>query len=112
MALDAAVAGKHIICEKPLCKTLEEADMMIDACKAKGVLLLYAEELLFAPKYVRAKVLLDEGAVGTPFLVNQSEEHSGPHMPWFLGVNRSYGGLMLDMGCHSIEFTRWVLGKL
>ncbi len=111
IALDAAAAGKHVICEKPLCKTLEEADRMIDACKAKGVLLFYAEELLFAPKYVRAKTLVDEGAVGQLFLVKQSEEHSGPHMPWFWDVSRSGGGVMLDMGCHSVEYTRWVLGK-
>jgi predicted dehydrogenase len=111
MTVDAARAGKHVICEKPLCVTLEEADEMIDTCKQQGVLLLYAEELLFAPKYVRAKTLVSEGAVGKPFLVKQSEEHPGPHMPWFWDVKRSGGGVMLDMGCHSIEYTRWVLGK-
>jgi myo-inositol 2-dehydrogenase / D-chiro-inositol 1-dehydrogenase len=110
-ALDIAAAGKHIICEKPLCVTLEEAGLMIDAAKKAGVLLLYAEELLFAPKYVRAKTLIDEGAIGEPFLAKQSEEHPGPHMPWFWDVNLSGGGVMLDMGCHSIEYTRWVLGK-
>jgi myo-inositol 2-dehydrogenase / D-chiro-inositol 1-dehydrogenase len=80
---DAARAGKHVICEKPLCKTLEEADQMIAECQKHGVLLLYAEELLFAPKYVRAKTLIDEGALGKVFLAKQMEEHSGPHMPWF-----------------------------
>jgi len=110
-ALAAAKAKKHVICEKPLCRTLEEADRMITACRDAGVLLLYAEELLFAPKYVRAKTLVDEGAVGKPFLVRQSEEHDGPHMPWFWDVERSGGGVLLDMGCHSIEFGRWVLGK-
>src|SRR5258708_4027875 len=59
----AAQAGKHVICEKPLCTTLEEANKMIAACKAAGVLLIYAEELLFAPKYVRAKNLVDAGAL-------------------------------------------------
>jgi myo-inositol 2-dehydrogenase/D-chiro-inositol 1-dehydrogenase len=107
----AAEAGKHVIIEKPLCVTLEEADEMIEACKKAGVLLMYAEELLFAPKYVRAKTLIDEGAIGEPFLAKQSEEHPGPHMPWFWDVNRSGGGVLLDMGCHSIEYTRWVLGK-
>jgi myo-inositol 2-dehydrogenase/D-chiro-inositol 1-dehydrogenase len=109
--IDAAQAGKHVIIEKPLCVTLEEADQMIEACNKAGVLLMYAEELLFAPKYVRAKTLIDEGAIGEPFLAKQSEEHPGPHEPWFWDVNRSGGGVLLDMGCHSIEYTRWVLGK-
>jgi predicted dehydrogenase len=111
VTVDAAKAGKHVIIEKPLCVTLEEADQMIEACQKAGVLLMYAEELLFAPKYVRVKTLIEEGAIGEPFLAKQSEEHPGPHMPWFWDVNRSGGGVLLDMGCHSIEYTRWVLGK-
>jgi len=109
--VDAAKAGKHVIIEKPLCLSMDEADLMIETAQKAGVLLMYAEELLFAPKYVRAKKLIDEGAIGKPFLAKQSEEHPGPHMPWFWDVNRSGGGVMLDMGCHSIEYTRWVLGK-
>ena len=70
---------------------------MIAACNKAGVLLCYAEELLFAPKYVRAKTLIDEGAIGKFFLAKQSEEHPGPHMPWFWDVNRSGGGVLLDM---------------
>jgi predicted dehydrogenase len=107
--LDAAAAGKHVICEKPLCRTLEEADQMIDACKSAGVQLFYAEELCFAPKYVRAKQLADDGALGDVFLVKQSEEHSGPHAPWFWDVSRSGGGVLMDMGCHGIAFARWVM---
>jgi predicted dehydrogenase len=109
--LDAAAAGKHVVCEKPLCRTLEEADRMIASCRQAGVLLMYAEELCFAPKYLRAKQLVDEGALGQVFLVKQSEEHFGPHTPWFWDVNQSGGGVLLDMGCHSIEFARWVFGK-
>ena len=48
----ALLAGKHVICEKPLAMTLEEADEMIDVCKRQDVLLAYAEELLFTPKYL------------------------------------------------------------
>ena len=55
VTVDAAKAGKHVIIEKPLCLSLEEADQMIEACQKAGVLLMYAEELLFAPKYVRVK---------------------------------------------------------
>jgi len=111
VAIDAAAAGKHVVCEKPLCRTLEEADRMIDACRKAGVLLMYAEELCFAPKYVRAKQLVDEGGLGRAFLVKQSEEHFGPHMPWFWDVEQSGGGVLLDMGCHSIEYARWLFGK-
>jgi predicted dehydrogenase len=108
---DAANAGKHILCEKPFCVTVEQAQQMIDVTRSNHVKLVYGEMLCFAPKYVRAKKLVDEGALGDVFLVKQSEEHYGPHSPWFWDVNRSGGGVLLDMGCHSIEFARWVLGK-
>jgi predicted dehydrogenase len=108
---DAARAGKHVICEKPLCMNLSEADQMIAACKRAGVKLMYAEELCFTPKYVRAKQLVDEGALGKVYLVKQSEKHNGPHSPWFWDVERSGGGVLLDMGCHGIEFARWILGR-
>jgi myo-inositol 2-dehydrogenase / D-chiro-inositol 1-dehydrogenase len=111
VTIAAAGAGKHVVCEKPLCLNLEEADAMIEACRRAGVKLMYAEELCFAPKYVRAKKLVDEGALGHVFLVKQSEEHYGPHSPWFWDVNRSGGGVLLDMGCHSIAYCRWILGN-
>jgi predicted dehydrogenase len=109
--LDAASAGKHVICEKPLCVSLDEAGRMIAACREAAVRLIYAEELCFTPKYVRAKQLVDEGALGDVYLVKQSEKHNGPHAPWFWDVERSGGGVTLDMGCHAIEFFRWMLGK-
>jgi predicted dehydrogenase len=107
----AAAAGKHVVCEKPLCLTLEQADRMIAACKQAGVKLMYAEELCFTPKYVRLKRLVDEGALGRPYLVKQSEKHDGPHATWFWDIQRSGGGVTLDMGCHAFEFFRWILGK-
>lgn len=111
ITLKAAAASKHIICEKPLCMNLAEADQMIEACKKANVKLMYAEELCFTPKYVRLKNLLDEGALGKPVLLKQSEKHDGPHAPHFWDVERSGGGVTMDMGCHGIEFFRWVLGR-
>jgi myo-inositol 2-dehydrogenase/D-chiro-inositol 1-dehydrogenase len=111
ITVDAAAAGKHIVMEKPLCLNLAEADRMIDACRKAKVKLMYAEELCFTPKYVRLKKLLDSGALGQPTLVKQSEKHDGPHAPHFWDVNRSGGGVMMDMGCHAIEFFRWMLGR-
>ena len=111
IAIAAAEAGKHVICEKPLCLTLEEADRMIDACRAHGVLLLYAEELFFTPKYVKAKEMADAGGFGKLHLVKQSEKHFGPHSDWFWDVNRSGGGALFDLGCHGIAFAWWFLGR-
>ena len=107
----AAAAGKHIVLEKPMCLSLEEADRMVAACKQAKVKFMYAEELCFAPKYVRMKQLLDSGALGQPVLIKQSEKHDGPHAPHFWDVERSGGGVTMDMGCHAIEFFRWVLGR-
>jgi predicted dehydrogenase len=111
VAVAAAGSGKHVICEKPLARTLAEAEEMVSACRAAGVLLLYAEELCFAPKYVRAKQLVDEGALGRVFHVLHSEQHDGPHSDWFWDVRRSGGGVLMDMGCHAIELCRWMYDK-
>jgi myo-inositol 2-dehydrogenase / D-chiro-inositol 1-dehydrogenase len=111
MTRDIARAGKHVVCEKPLAMTLEECDEMIDVCHQQGVLLAYAEELLFTPKYVKAKQMADQGAFGKVYLVKQSEKHSGPHAPWFWDVEKSGGGVFMDMGCHGIAFCYWFLGR-
>ncbi|MGE5647375.1 MAG: Gfo/Idh/MocA family protein [Acidobacteriota bacterium] len=111
MTADAASAGKHVVCEKPLAMTIEEADEMLDATRRAGVLLLYAEELFFTPKYVKAKEMADQGAFGKVYLVKQSEKHFGPHGDWFWDVDRSGGGVFMDMGCHGIAFCYWFLNR-
>src|SRR6187397_3414384 len=111
ITVKAAAAGKHVVVEKPLCLNLAEADRMIAACRQARVKLMYAEELCFTPKYVRLKQLLDSGALGQPTLLKQSEKHDGPHAAHFWDVNRSGGGVTMDMGCHAIEFFRWMIGR-
>jgi predicted dehydrogenase len=111
ITVDAAKAGKHIVLEKPMCLNLAEADQMVEACRKAKVKLMYAEELCFAPKYVRVKQLLDSGALGHPVLIKQSEKHDGPHASHFWDVERAGGGVTMDMGCHAIEFFRWMLGR-
>jgi predicted dehydrogenase len=108
LTLKAAEAGKHVVVEKPLCLNMAEADQMIDACHKANVKLMYAEELCFTPKYVRLKALLDEGSLGNPVLFKQSEKHDGPHADHFWDVERSGGGVTMDMGCHAFQFFRWL----
>jgi predicted dehydrogenase len=107
--LKAALAGKHIIIEKPLAVTLEEADAMIAACREAGVKLMYAEELCFAPKYERVRQMVNEGAIGEIYMLKQSEKHSGPHTDWFYDITLAGGGVLMDMGCHAIGWFRWML---
>jgi predicted dehydrogenase len=108
--LAAAQAGKHVIVEKPLSLTLEEADEMIAACQAARRKLMYAEELCFAPKYERVRALARENAFGRIYLLKQAEKHSGPHSDWYYDIAQAGGGVMMDMGCHALAWFRWMLG--
>jgi len=107
----AAEAGKHVILEKPIAHTLDDADDIVKSCRKRKVSLGYAETICFSPKYVRARKLVEEGAVGTLYMIKQGEKHSGPHSDWFYDAERSGGGAIMDMGCHGIEWARWMYGK-
>ena len=109
VCVKAAKAGKHVIVEKPLCLSIQEADEMIAACKENGKLLMYAEELCFAPKYERVRAIVESGAVGALYMLKQAEKHSGPHSRWFYESDKSGGGVMMDMGCHAIAWFMWML---
>lgn len=109
VTIAAAEAGKHVICETPLATSIEEADAMIAACGEAGVQLMYVEQHCFAPKYVRARELVESGALGAIYLVKQKTEHSGPQSPWYWDVDRSGGGAFMNLGCHGITFARWIL---
>src|SRR5207245_50642 len=104
-------AGMQSARSTPSSLHLAKADRIMAACKKAKVKLMYAEELCFAPKYVRLKQLLDSGALGKAVLLKQSEKHDGPHAPHFWDVNRAGGGVTMDMGCHAIEFFRWMIGR-
>ncbi len=107
-ALDA---GKHAVVEKPLCTRLEDADRIVALAARKRLVLGYAEELCFCPKFVRAKELVDSGAIGRVFWIKQTEIHEGPYSDWFFDPELAGGGALMDMGCHSIEYARWMFGK-
>ncbi len=111
VTMDALRSGRHVICEKPLALSLRQAREMVEEAKRRGLVLAYAEELCFIPKFERVKQLVESGGIGKPYLVRQCEKHAGPYSPWFFKEGEAGGGILMDMGCHSISCIRWVLGK-
>ncbi len=102
---------KHVVCTKPLGRNANEARRMLEAVRVAGVLHGYAETEVFSPAVIRAKGLIDEGAIGRVLTVRSREAHSGPHAPHFWDVEEAGGGALLDMGCHTIEAARYFIGK-
>ena len=101
-ALQAARAGKHILCEKPLGRTAEEAKAMLEAAESAGVFHCYGENLLFTPDMQEIISVVERGVIGKPLWMRGREGHFGPHSPWFYEKKFSGGGALLDMGCHLI----------
>lgn len=108
MTVDCASAGKNVICEKPLCNNLRDADLMINACKKAGVKLMYVEQYCFAPKYIKLKELCQSGSLGEIYFIKHSQKHDGPHSSWFWDINKTGGGVVMDMGCHTFGLLRWL----
>ena len=107
----AAQNKKHVVCTKPLARNAEEARKMLEAVQQAGVIHGYGETEVFSPAVVRARTLIEEGAIGRVLTVRSREAHSGPHAPHFWDVAQSGGGALLDMGCHTIEAARYFIGK-
>jgi predicted dehydrogenase len=70
MTIQAAEAGKHVIVEKPIATTLEEADAMVEVCHRAGVKLMVIHQMRFSTINQRMKEKLDEGLVGKPFFID------------------------------------------
>jgi predicted dehydrogenase len=100
---------KHVICEKPLARNSEEATEALELVRRYGVLHCYAENQLFIPQIAKARQIIREGTVGKVTWIRSREARSGPHSTWFYDRNRAGGGVLLDMGCHSIEVARNLL---
>ena len=103
-ALAAFKKGRHVISEKPLATTVEDAKEMLDAAEAAGKKLYYAEDWLFAPALNRALEVIDEGAIGKPMFVRARECHNGSHSPFAQTIKFCGGGSMVHLGVHPVCF--------
>jgi len=101
-----------VACEKPLGRNVAEARQMLALAKRVNLLDGYLENQVFAPSVTKGKeIIWARGAStsGRPYLARASEEHSGPHMPWFWEGELQGGGVLNDMMCHSVEEARFML---
>jgi predicted dehydrogenase len=124
-AIAALEMGKHVLCEKPMARTLAEADAMIAAAEASGVQLMIAHSRRFTGRYQRAHELLASGTIGEPVLVRENERRprlAGPGVPqsgwrpdpdkattWYTQA-RYAAGTAFHIGVHEMDLLRWFAG--
>ncbi len=106
----AAEAGKAILCTKPLGRTADEAQRMLQLVEEAGVFAGYLEDLVYTPKTLKSVQAVQDGAVGDVLWVRSRECHPGPHSSWFWDLERAGGGALVDMGCHCVEIVRSFVG--
>jgi myo-inositol 2-dehydrogenase/D-chiro-inositol 1-dehydrogenase len=114
MTVQAARAGKHVICEKPIALTLDEGKAMIQVCKTAGVRLFIGMVLHFFPEYIRIIEAVRAGQIGNPAVIRMTRASYRPKKPadnWFLDESKS-GGMMLDLMIHDLEFARSLAGEV
>ncbi|MEW6235556.1 MAG: Gfo/Idh/MocA family oxidoreductase [Candidatus Omnitrophota bacterium] len=113
-AVKAGAELKGIICEKPLGRNVAEARRLVALGKEAGVPTAYFEnQLQMKPIKSQMKQLAPQmKTMGPMSLTRSSEEHGGPHEGWFWDPTRQGGGVLSDMGCHSIAVGWYVLTPL
>jgi len=114
IVLQAAAAGKHVICEKPLARHVSEAQEMVRACREAGVQLLVAHVVRFFPEYALAQAQVAGGAIGRPGVLRLMRGSYRPKKPvgnWFLDEAKS-GGILMDLMIHDFDYARWIAGEV
>jgi len=113
LVVKSADAGKHVICEKPIARSAEDAAFMIRYCREKGVRLFVGHVLRFFPEYVKAKALLDQGSIGKPAVIRAGRGGGYPigWNDWYSDFGTS-GGVTLDVMIHDFDYLRWCFGEV
>lgn len=115
-SIAAAKAGAHVLVEKPMAVTDEEAEQMIAAAKEAGVYLMVGHNQRLMPPHVKAKQILDSGVLGRVLTFRTSFGHPGPEgwsldgrESWFFRKEEAAMGAMGDLGVHKSDLIRWLL---
>jgi predicted dehydrogenase len=108
----AASRGIHILCEKPLATTLEDARAIVDVCEKAGVLLMTAFPMRFSAPLLEIKARLDHGDFGDVYCFNATNQGELPtkHRSWFVDPELAGGGAIMDHTVHLVDIMRWFTG--
>ena len=110
LVVEAARAGKHVLCEKPIAITPDEAVEMIRAAKSAGVAFQIGFMRRFDEEFVEAKALIEQGAIGEPVFIRSTTR--GPGLPprWAWDTAKS-NGMLAEVNSHDFDCVRWLAGS-
>lgn len=104
----AAKAKKHVLCEKPLAATTEDAQDMIRVCEENGVKLQVAFPVRFSTSIEQAKTMIDSGQIGDILAIKGTNRGRNPG-GWFVDKSLSGGGAVIDHTVHLADIMRWIM---
>ena len=107
----AADAGVHVLCEKPLATTVEDAETMVEACADAGVILMTAFPMRFSAPVLVVKQQLATGELGEVLAIKGANQGVLPtsHRQWFVDPELAGGGAVIDHTVHLVDVMRWYL---
>ena len=109
IAIAAANAGKHILCEKPMAMTVDECNLMDEAAKKNGVILQLAFMRRFDTSFMAAKKMIEAGEIGDVVMVKSNTRGPSIPKPWMYDISKSNGPLA-EVCSHDIDSLRWFTG--
>ncbi|KON92553.1 dehydrogenase [Rossellomorea marisflavi] len=118
ISIDALKEGKHVLCEKPMATSTEEAEAMIVAANEAGRKLMIGHNQRFVPSHQKAKELISKGEAGKIYSFRTAFGHGGPEGwsvdgkdSWFFRKEEAFIGAMGDLGVHKTDLMRYILGE-
>jgi predicted dehydrogenase len=109
----AASRGVHVLCEKPIATTLEDAQAIVDACDRAGVFLMTAFPMRFSAPLLEIKARLANGDFGDVYCFNTTNQGELPtkRRAWFVDPELAGGGAIMDHTVHLVDIMRWFTGS-